>query len=614
MTSNGCLRNRRRHLCKSLSSVRVYESNCKSLPFLTHFRNILYFVVCTLVSYFCGSAWYLHWVYQYLYSIRSVKMFSSFSFGGKSTAEAYTNSSLMIYDCADEKDLPAPPKGKVWVRDTDTGVWALMPEPCKANTAVATSKHFPIMASNSHKHRDRSGSTSSLSIKLNNRKGKIDDKSIDDDDDEEEAIAKFWSNPVLGLDNDVNLMDEVPDESRRRRRPRPRRSFKNINKTRSPSFLKDFYNTLFWYGIEFEDENDDAYEPSSIFGGTRGKFDGRKYIEGDDTINGSNDDNDDLDNFPVRGRRRQQPLQSRQGINDRYNVSGTRKRRQRPPSSRRGAAYLREEWSEKSWTEEEVSSWFDDDDASDSTYQQRRKYFADDMFNDLRRADHKRRKKAAEWDESYAFDINRSRISRESQPDLENIVDVEVQVEKTKNDEKKINGIDGAERQNRSRKFESNQDQVSVEQRAKIKEKEDAEKRERVPPNGIVAWGPLGEIKGKDVRQKAAEEAIDQIKNAQISLEKQKAKLIAAEERMQVTRVTAVLQRKRISERTDYISASEGAQLRRSLRELDLEVSKEKRRLREAREATNIAEIRLNELNSKYDALMTMYNSTLSSS
>jgi len=370
----------------------------------------------------------------------------------------------------------------------------------------------------------------------------------DDDDDEEEAIANFWSNPVLGLDNDVNLMDEVPDESRRRRRPRPRRSFKNINKTRSPSFLKDFYNTLFWYGIEFEDENDDAYEPSSIFGGTRGKFDGRKYIEDDDTINGSNDDNDDLDNFPVRGRRRQQPLQSRQGINDRYNVSGTRKRRQRPPSSRRGAAYLREEWSEKSWTEEEVSSWFDDDDASDSTYQQRRKYFADDMFNDLRRADHKRRKKAAEWDESYAFDINRSRISRESQPDLENIVDVEVQVEKTKNDEKKINGIDGAERQNRSRKFESNQDQVSVEQRAKIKEKEDAEKRERVPPNGIVAWGPLGEIKGKDVRQKAAEEAIDQIKNAQISLEKQKAKLIAAEERMQVTRVTAVLQRKRISE------------------------------------------------------------------
>ncbi len=61
-----------------------------------------------------------------------------------------------------------------------------MPEPCKANTAVATSKHFPIMASNSHKHRDRSGSTSSLSIKLNNRKGKIDDKSIDDDEEEEE--------------------------------------------------------------------------------------------------------------------------------------------------------------------------------------------------------------------------------------------------------------------------------------------------------------------------------------------------------------------------------------------------------------------------------------------
>jgi len=369
-----------------------------------------------------------------------------------------------------------------------------------------------------------------------------------DDDDEEEAIANFWSNPVLGLDNDVDLMDEEPDESRRRRRRRPRRTFKNINKTRSPSFLKDFYNTLFWYGIEFEDENDDAYEPNSIFGGTRGKFDGRKYIESEDAINGDDDDNDDFDNLPVRGRTRQRPLKSRQGINDRYNVSGTRKRRQRPPSSRRGAAYLQEEWSEKSWTEEEVSSWFDDDDDSDSTYQQRQKYLADDMFNDLRRADHKRRKKAAEWDESYAFDINRSRISRESQPSLENVVDVEVQVEKSKNDEKEINGRDGDERQNRSRKFEINQDQVSVEQRAKIKEKEDAEKRERVPPNGIVAWGPLGEIKGKDVRQKAAEEAIDQIKSAQLCLEKQKAKLIVAEERMQVTRVTAVLQRKRISE------------------------------------------------------------------
>lgn len=56
---------------------------------------------------------YSYFSFLDLYSIRSVKMFSSFSFGGKSTAEAYTNSSLMIYDCADEKDLPAPPKGKV---------------------------------------------------------------------------------------------------------------------------------------------------------------------------------------------------------------------------------------------------------------------------------------------------------------------------------------------------------------------------------------------------------------------------------------------------------------------------------------------------------------------
>ena len=49
-----------------------------------------------------------------------------------------TFAELMIHDGdVDESQLPTPPPFKSWVKDHDTNVWALMPDPNKRNTAVA---------------------------------------------------------------------------------------------------------------------------------------------------------------------------------------------------------------------------------------------------------------------------------------------------------------------------------------------------------------------------------------------------------------------------------------------------------------------------------------------
>ena len=88
------------------------------------------------------------------YSLSITKMFRNFSI---SSPDGYHNSStnsknrkyrmnqqqlhqIMVHDGdLDESELPSPPEGKAWVKDHDTNVWALMPIPTKANTAVATS-------------------------------------------------------------------------------------------------------------------------------------------------------------------------------------------------------------------------------------------------------------------------------------------------------------------------------------------------------------------------------------------------------------------------------------------------------------------------------------------
>ena len=69
----------------------------------------------------------------------------------------------------------------------------------------------------------------------------------------------------------------------------------------------------------------------------------------------------------------------------------------------------------------------------------------------------------------------------------------------------------------------------------------------------------------------------------------------------------AVLQRKRLSKRKDYLSAAEGAKLRASLRQLDLEVRDAAQVVREAQEDLENAQVALEELEVRHWALLSQY-------
>jgi hypothetical protein len=112
--------------------------------------------------------------------------------------------------------------------------------------------------------------------------------SLDDDDsldmEEEEASTapgNFWIN---------SSPDRTEEERRRRRRstaqPPPLRksSVRSGADPKPPPPLLDFYNRLFWYGLDPSDdvsgeyENEADSEKRTMFGGTKGKFNGLSFL------------------------------------------------------------------------------------------------------------------------------------------------------------------------------------------------------------------------------------------------------------------------------------------------------------------------------------------------
>jgi hypothetical protein len=131
---------------------------------------------------------------------------------------------------------------------------------------------------------------------------------IDEEDVEDEPTGNFWINPKQGFDS-------LPSERRRTsrieeatgdhpvRRPRPRPSGKSRSKITfrsgapsTPEPIADFYDRLFWYG--FNPDESIAPGDKTLFGGTKGKFNGLNFFD------------DDERRKPSSARRRKRPPQA----------------------------------------------------------------------------------------------------------------------------------------------------------------------------------------------------------------------------------------------------------------------------------------------------------------
>ena len=315
-----------------------------------------------------------------------------------------------------------------------------------------------------------------------------------------------------------------------------------------------------------------------------------------------------------KNKTREKPTQRRSRSEYRsanFEEGGSRHRRRRPLNAR--SNYDESGYNKPTWTQEEVSSWFDDDDDDDDeqiykTRKQRRvsPSLIDDAFDNWRRADHEQRKKAAEWDRAYSYDIRRSRRSQQAQSIDSDIVDVEAE---------DFTYDDSSEKENGSRRRRTRRERQIMEERRRQKildEQRELEELERVPPKGMGAWGPDGKI-SMDIREKAVVEALKEIEDAKEYVKQQEEMLKLVEKARQEAQETAYLQRKNVYNRRDYISATEGAHLRAQLRRLDTKLAEVKRDYQEADETVRESQVLLQRLQIKHSTLLNQNSSEVAS-
>lgn len=468
---------------------------------------------------------------------------------------------------------------------------------------------------------------------------------FDENYEENKDATNYWSNPAR---DGYRYSDEGKGPRRRRGdgNASRRTTYRDTSKSPAPGFLKEFYDKLFWYGIDTSQTT--SAGDRTMFGGTRGKFNGLKVIEDqqrlyqqenyddeedfDDDDEGDFDDEDEDDEYFAeierRRRARREAAKSSISVKKRLPlVDNTRdqpsrqkttraEKKERPPNSKRVASrqmngyewlgdgsmndvysYRRREvaknedtiyeQSDDSWTRTEVSNWFYDGE-DDSYSSESKPSLVGDVFEKIREGSETRMKKAVQWDNSYSPQRLRGRID----PSYD-VVDVEVE-DYTREDE--MIEKDGVSSQTKRRRRSGIKRRIN-------NERDLIDAIYRVPPI-VGAWGPEGELFGMNAREKAIMEAVREIDGARRLVEEERAALSVAEERRSIAKAAVMLQRKRISDRRDYISASEGAQIRVKLRTLDADVTETKRAARKAEDSVYEAESRLQEIESRHSALL----------
>jgi len=126
---------------------------------------------------------------------------------------------------------------------------------------------------------------------------------------------------------------------------------------------------------------------------------------------------------------------------------------------------------------------------------------------------------------------------------------------------------------------------------------------ERVPPAGIRAWGPTGDL-GMDARTKAISDALEDICEAKLILADMEKRVEFAREDVSVLRVDGELEKRRLLNRGRQDPRKTRAEMRRIEGKIDDAV----RALRYAQSQLKLAQQDLKELERRHWAVLRFYN------
>lgn len=469
------------------------------------------------------------------------------------------------------------------------------------------------------------------------------DIAVDNDSDLPET-GNYWSNPKRSLDP----YPDVPAAPRRRSRPMPpstalprrrpsqnrgsRTTFRSGTPPTSDAFT-EFYDRLFWYGM---DEEDGDWVPKgydkTVFGGTRGKFDALAYLEDGNDLRPPPrrikrrlpPDNEREDNFDEMEDESYDRPMSNDAVPPSQRAPARRQRRrqagfdfeERPSNTRKGG---------RDRVESEVSTWFEDDEEEDDddydSYQEenqrpprRRRsreptrnpitQFLDGLL-DVDREDMQtkaelyeqnlgrrpmprqqpRRRRAGY---AYTFDEEDSSVDGFGDViDIEEdesadtflqddvIVDVEVEAEEKKDDQA----------------AEAPKPRMSWEERSR--------RLERVPPAGIPAWGPSGDL-GIDARTKAMLDGMEELREVRALVEEKAERTTLARDEIVILRADAALETKK--------QQGNPRRARERLRQIQLDIEDAARDLRRAQKEESFIRQRLEILQDKHWAVLSVYD------
>jgi hypothetical protein len=558
------------------------------------------------------------------------------------------------------------------------------------------------------------------------------------EDEPEEDVGNFWSNPLKGFDPIPDPQtrpsprrrtrrdgaDEPTSTATPHRRESRRRSSKKPSKTtfRSgtpspPKAMEDLYNRIFWYGFDPSETTSPA--DRTVFGGTKGKFNGLAYLNDESGVKpsdkrsrrirprnrdadesdreGRNRDADERDresdreernrDFDDKGYRESDREERDRDFDDErdrernrqnmdYDDDGdyyetdsspyqeeptdeeerptTQYRQQqvtppydpprpmpRAPTSvpvsprreKRRAPKNRdyEDDDDDDWISGTVSSWFgsneqeeEDDEEEKSPRRGRKKRRPDssssspfkilDVFFGLNRGqlDEKAkmydsqmgRRKDEDWSRAAKEKPRRQRRKGYAYP----YVDDEDEALPVAD-----YGVNGDEEPFPD---SASEEASPKEGRKEVEEKEPAPKRqltweeralavERVPPAGIQAWGPTGDL-GMDVRTKAISDALEDIIGERREVTEKESEVEQAREDIAILKVDAELERKRLRR-----SRQDPRVIQDKLRKIDRKVDDAGRALRYAQNVLQEIRDNLAELEARHWAVLSFYSPDL---
>jgi hypothetical protein len=552
---------------------------------------------------------------------------------------------------------------------------------------------------------------------------------VDVGDEDESYTGNFWTNPVGGMDFRERQTKNKQRSSTTTQRPlfapktfvndakKPQRKTFRSGNPPPPNIIKEFYDRLFWYGFD-PDETTSAAD-RTMFGGTRGKFDGLGLLQ-------------DIDQMTQE--QQKSSLQARDKVvrGKRNRLSSTIKGRSRPKDNsanvydrRTGNGsydyddddYDDYEWYENFEVDEDEDEWYDDEDEDDGNNMDRDNgydVYEDNFVMPTNRKDIPRQKKLFKVKEEFdAYDIDydledesMTRFSRKSrrldvsqwfeeEEEEEYVADADADVDVSPKDGAKmspiVNILDSvfqidadrvkyqAEDYNRrlgldrKARFKSSYSTTSttggnydihtrrrrkgyayryVDSADNSREESDdstfalnntkennvidvdatvqvdsstrqteqldkgrkqkeqswedrAAAYERVPPKGIIAWGPDGEMEGGiDARTYAAKMAMEEIFHARSVFEKKEAVVSEAEKELLQLKKEASIQKKLLLSMEDRRQLSI---VRDRLRMINFDMEDAARQLRRAKAEALAAIDKLESIEFRHWALLRQY-------